>query len=59
MSRTGKGVLALLLIGVSAGLVGFVGDVSHVTELQIESAIRARLAADSPRIFRSRQHQAW
>ena len=47
MNRTGKGVLALLLIGLSAGLVGFLGDVRQVTELQIESAIRARLAADS------------
>ena len=47
MSRTMQGVLALMLIGLSAGLVGFVGDVTQVTEPQIESAIRARLATDT------------
>src|SRR5512146_2457192 len=47
MSRTLKGVLALMLVGLSTGLMGFVGDVTQVTEPQLESAIRERLAADS------------
>ncbi|MGC3975630.1 MAG: BON domain-containing protein [Nitrospira sp.] len=46
MNRRMKGVLALILVVVSAGLVGFVGDVTKVTDPQIESAIRERLASD-------------
>ncbi|HEX8750078.1 MAG TPA: BON domain-containing protein, partial [Nitrospira sp.] len=40
-------VLSLILMGLSLYLVGFVGDVTKVTDLQIESAIRERLVADS------------
>jgi osmotically-inducible protein OsmY len=35
-----------MLVVLSAGLVGFVGDVTKLTDPQIESAIRERLASD-------------
>lgn len=47
MNRKLNGILSLMLVGLSACLVGFVGDVSQVTDPQIEAAIRERLAADS------------
>jgi osmotically-inducible protein OsmY len=47
MNRKLNGVAALILGGLSICLVGFVGDVMKVTDSQIESAIRERLASDS------------
>jgi len=47
MNRRRNGVLALMLVALSSCLVGFVGDVTKVTDPQIESAIKERLAADS------------
>lgn len=46
MNRRLNGVVAVSLIVLSAGLVGSVGDVTKVTDPQIESAIRERLASD-------------
>lgn len=46
MNRRLKGVVAVMLVVLSAGLVGFVGDVTKVTDPQIESAIRERLASN-------------
>lgn len=47
MNRRFNGVVALCLVVLSGCLVGFVGDVTKVTDPQIESAIKERLVADS------------
>jgi osmotically-inducible protein OsmY len=47
MKRKMIRVLPLMLVVLSVCLVGFVGDVTKVTDPQIESAIRDRLSADS------------
>ncbi|UVT15986.1 MAG: hypothetical protein H8K04_19700 [Nitrospira sp.] len=46
MNRKLNGVVAVILVVLSTWLVGFVGDVTKTTDLQIESAIRERLASD-------------
>jgi|SRR5690348_3832288 hypothetical protein len=47
MNRRLNRIVALILGGLSICLVGFIGDVTKVTDPQIESAIRERLASDS------------
>jgi len=46
MNRRLGRIVAVILVVLSAGLVGFVGDVTKLTDPQIESAIRERLASD-------------
>lgn len=47
MNRTLNRILTVLLLGLSASLVGFVGDITRLTDREIESAIKERLVADS------------
>ncbi|MCS6303267.1 MAG: BON domain-containing protein [Nitrospira sp.] len=46
MNQRLNGIVAVMSVVLYAGLAGFVGDVTKVTDPQIESAIRERLAAD-------------
>jgi osmotically-inducible protein OsmY len=39
--------VALCLVGLSGGLMGFIGDTTQLSDPQIESAIKERLAGDS------------
>ncbi len=39
-------LLALCLVGLSGGLMGFTGDTTQLSDPQIESAIKERLAGD-------------
>jgi osmotically-inducible protein OsmY len=41
-----KALTVAILIGVSAGLVGFVGDTTQLSDPQIESAVKERLSGD-------------
>lgn len=46
VGRIAKALTVAMLVGVSAGLVGFVGDTTQLSDPQIESAIKERLNGD-------------
>lgn len=46
MGKIRKTLLALVLVGVATALTGFKGDATQLSDVQIESAVKERLAAD-------------
>lgn len=46
MSRMSRALVGFLLVVLSAGLVGFIGDTTQLADPQIESAIKERLNSD-------------